>query len=340
MTSNEFFMKKSRELQLQNFSKSQEDTKRPIKTPPRNSPMNTISERGKLGFFDRSRNEKPSPSIKIKKQFFRRATLPVIPSALLNKPQIDTKPVLSSLNFPPDLEKIHIVLFGGSKVGKTALAKKFLNNEFVEKYVPTIENSYIKSFNIHGKELVTTILDTSGNEAFPAMRSLHISNGDGFLLVYAIDDFKTWELIKQLRDEIITKRGENVPIVIVANKCDLEEKREIQKIPTEMQVEIEWRNGFIETSAKTKDVLDVFSKLLQQAKILFPLNSINGSNNSVKKPSMIRIKSAGRMNLSCIKGDSPRKLKENEIEGDSLRKLTENGNSMLARTKSGNCKVQ
>ena len=323
MTSNEFFMKKSRELQLQNLSKPREDTS---KTPPRGSPMNTISENSKLGFCDKPRIEKPPPTVKIKKPFFRRATLPVIPSESLNKAQKDTLAV-PSFNFLPDKEKIHIVLFGGSKVGKTAIAKKFLYNEFVEKYEPTIENSYMKSFNIYGKELVTTVLDTSGKEAFPAMRSLHISNGDGFLLVYAIDDLESWEIIRQLRDEIIAKRGENVPIVIVANKCDLEEKREIQKIPTEMQVEIEWRNGFIETSAKTQDVMDVFSKLLQQAKVLFPLDSINKSKDSSEKPSITRIRSTGRMNLSCLKGGSPGKLPGND-------------EIMLARTKSGNCKVQ
>ena len=66
----------------------------------------------------------------------------------------------------------------------------------------------------------------------------------------------SWENVKSIHDEVIRKR-EKVPIVVVGNKSDLEKSREVSAVQVEAIVELTWNNAFIETSAKTKDVLDI-----------------------------------------------------------------------------------
>lgn len=57
------------------------------------------------------------------------------------------------------------------------------------------------------------------------MRALSISSADAFILVYDVNDAATFEEARALRDQIHeTKGGTAVPIVVVGNKIDLEER--------------------------------------------------------------------------------------------------------------------
>ena len=84
-------------------------------------------------------------------------------------------------------------------------------------------------FEVSGVHLTLEILDTSGENEFPAMRNLSISNADAFILVYDICDMSTFEDVRVIRDQILeTKGSPAVPIVVVGNKLDLaQEGREV-----------------------------------------------------------------------------------------------------------------
>lgn len=45
-------------------------------------------------------------------------------------------------------------------------------------------------------------LDTSGSMQFPAMRRLSLTTGSAFLIVYALDDEKSYEVVKMCIEEI------------------------------------------------------------------------------------------------------------------------------------------
>jgi GTPase SAR1 family protein len=72
------------------------------------------------------------------------------------------------------------------------------------------------------------ILDTAGQEDYQSMLDTWINFAEGFLLVYAINDKESLERLEKTRDRILKlKKGKVCPIVIVGNKCDLENEREI-----------------------------------------------------------------------------------------------------------------
>ena len=59
--------------------------------------------------------------------------------------------------------KYKICVLGGGGVGKSCLTFRFINDQFLSKYDPTIEDSYMKEgFNVDGEAYTVEILDTAG----------------------------------------------------------------------------------------------------------------------------------------------------------------------------------
>jgi Ras-related protein Rap-1B len=75
------------------------------------------------------------------------------------------------------LREFKIVVLGSGGVGKSALTVQFVQGIFVEKYDPTIEDSYRKQVEVDGQQCMLEILDTAGTEQFTAMRDLYMKNG-------------------------------------------------------------------------------------------------------------------------------------------------------------------
>jgi len=97
------------------------------------------------------------------------------------------------------------------------------------------------------------ILDTAGTEQFTAMRDLYMKNGQGFVLVYSITAQSTFNDLQDLREQILrVKDTEDVPMVLVGNKCDLEDERVVGK-DQGLNMARQFNNcAFMETSAKAK----------------------------------------------------------------------------------------
>merc|ERR1712117_643708 len=124
-----------------------------------------------------------------------------------------------------------IVLLGSGAVGKSSLTVQFVQGVFVEKYDPTIEDSYRKQIEGDGMPCILEILDTAGTEQFASMRDLYIKNGQGFVVVYSLTNHQPFQDIKPMRDQIVRVKGtERVPILLVGNKIDLESQREVPTV--------------------------------------------------------------------------------------------------------------
>lgn len=91
-------------------------------------------------------------------------------------------------------------LAGG--VGKSALTIQLIQNHFVDEYDPTIEDSYRKQVVIDGETCLLDILDTAGQEEYSAMRDQYMRTGEGFLLVFAVNNAKSFDDISSYREQI------------------------------------------------------------------------------------------------------------------------------------------
>lgn len=195
-------------------------------------------------------------------------------------------------------------------MGKSCLTVQFVQGIYIDVYDPTIEDSYSKEIEVDERPCNLEILDTAGVAQFTAMRELYIKNGQGFILVYSVTDKKSLEELRAIREQISRIKGtNNVPMVLVGNKCDLTEERELQ--PEDgIQVSTEWSKvPFYETSALLKmNVDDAFvdvvrqiirKEVQQQNEDLLEATSVN------KQPQSIASKRRSIMNLSGMKHDEP-----------------------------------
>ena len=97
------------------------------------------------------------------------------------------------------------------------------------------------------------------------MMDMWISFGEGFLLVFAINEKESFELLKGKHDRVIKgKHGVKCPILLVGNKHDLAEERQVTQEEAN-QLAQSWGIEYIETSAKTNfNCKEAFEKLAQK----------------------------------------------------------------------------
>ena len=170
-----------------------------------------------------------------------------------------------------------ITVLGKGVVGKSSLTYRFINFNAPEEHDPTIEDRYKTTANINGSDYEIEILDTAGEEDFQNMIDMWISFGEGFLLVFAINEKESFGLIRGKYDRIIkAKHGDKtVPILLVGNKLDLEKERtvtfdEAKQLATSLGIE------YMETSAKNNfNCKEAFENLAQK---------IIDSKKSIRKP--------------------------------------------------------
>lgn len=171
----------------------------------------------------------------------------------------------------PPKEKVggvhKIIMVGSGGVGKSALTLQFMYEEFVEDYEPTKADSYRKKAVLDGEECQVDILDTAGQEDYAAIRDNYIRSGEGFLCVFSICEPESFSSTTELREQILrVKTEENVPFILIGNKVDLEEKRQVTAEEGETRAK-DWNVPYVETSAKTKvNVEKVFFDLMRMIK--------------------------------------------------------------------------
>jgi hypothetical protein len=115
------------------------------------------------------------------------------------------------------------------------------------------------------------------------MRDLYIKNGQGFIIVYSLTSRQSFQDIKLIREQIIRVKGTDmVPIVLAANKCDVNEsQREVATIEG-FQLANEWSIPYVETSAKNSHIVNsLFTEIVKEMNI--KSNLFNGSKYKKKK---------------------------------------------------------
>ncbi|VEL13707.1 unnamed protein product [Protopolystoma xenopodis] len=124
------------------------------------------------------------------------------------------------------MREYKLVVLGSGGVGKSALTVQFVQGIFIEKYDPTIEDSYRKQVEVDGQQCMLEILDTAGTSSFNDL----------------VD----------LREQILrVKDTDELPMVLVGNKCDLEDERSVGKEQGQ-NLARHWGCAYLETSAKAK----------------------------------------------------------------------------------------
>ena len=153
------------------------------------------------------------------------------------------------------------IIIGDSSVGKSNLLLRYTHGQFREEYQLTIG----VEFGSHNETVDNNIYriqiwDTAGQENFRSITRAYYKNSACALIVYDISRKESFENISSWIEDCKNSSPKSVFMVLVGNKCDLEENREVSE---EEGRELAEKNGmlFFETSAKTgKNVEQVFEE--------------------------------------------------------------------------------
>ena len=159
-----------------------------------------------------------------------------------------------------------VVMLGSGAVGKSAITVQMVSGHFLSSYDPTIEDSYRTTINVNNQDIILNILDTAGQEEFYALRDQYIRSGDGYIIVFSITSVTSFLEVNAIKEQLnmILDVDDNtlIPIILVGNKCDLEEYRQVQSSDAQRLAE-EWKVKYFETSAKNKtNIHKIFEELV------------------------------------------------------------------------------
>lgn len=155
-----------------------------------------------------------------------------------------------------------MVIFGDTKVGKTSLLERYVNDRFKSSYISTLGyNVYEKRIPYKDSEISLMIYDIGGQEKFREVRKKYAEGANTAFIVYDITNDESFENIKNWKNDLQEFSGD-IPFVLIGNKIDLENQRKVSK---EQGIQLSKKINaldFIETSAKTgSDVQKAFEQL-------------------------------------------------------------------------------
>ena len=179
-----------------------------------------------------------------------------------------------------------LVMIGDSGVGKTSLYEGYSYEQYPPPHVVSNigVDFYVRTITLEGKRVKLQIWDTAGQERFRSMLSSYYRGASGILLVYDVTYEDSFQSVGMWLDGIKKSAPENVQVIILGNKTDLTETREVSTERGRMMAE-EHGLKFMETSAQTGENVELaLLTLVKDIKYLKDLeteesNTTSATNN-------------------------------------------------------------
>lgn len=142
------------------------------------------------------------------------------------------------------------VFLGDQSVGKTSIITRFMYDKFDTTYQATIGIDFIsKTMYLEDRTVRLQLWDTAGQERFRSLIPSYIRDSSVAVVVYDVTNRPSFLNTARWIDEVRTERGSDVIIVLVGNKTDLVDKRQVSIEEGDSKAR-EYNVMFIETSAK------------------------------------------------------------------------------------------
>merc|ERR1719215_1083210 len=163
------------------------------------------------------------------------------------------------------LAKYKLVFLGDQSVGKTSIITRFMYDNFDRHYQATIGIDFLsKTMYLEDRTVRLQLWDTAGQERFRSLIPSYIRDSSGAIVVYDITNRASFLNTAKWIEDVRSERGKEVVIVLVGNKTDLADRRQVSPEEGEEKAK---ENGvmFIETSAKMGYNIKALFRQLAQA---------------------------------------------------------------------------
>jgi len=160
------------------------------------------------------------------------------------------------------LKRTKIVLLGDQSVGKTSLITRFMYDTFDNTYQATIGIDFLsKTLYLDDRTVRLQLWDTAGQERFRSLIPSYIRDSTVAIVVFDITNRQSFLSTTKWIDDVRSERGNDVMVVLVGNKADLSDKRQVTLEEATAKAQ-GLSIMFMETSAKAgHNVKSLFKKI-------------------------------------------------------------------------------
>ena len=167
-----------------------------------------------------------------------------------------------------------VIIIGDSGVGKSNMLLRYSEGKFVENYMMTIGINYVyKVVEIEGAKIKLQIWDTAGQDKYKTITKNYYRNSQGVIIVFGIDSRDSFYSVSKVChyqgnwiEDLSDTMGDSTQVMIVGNKSDLDEKREVTREEAE-DLAKHCDMPYMECTANSgQSVADVFGRLAQTMK--------------------------------------------------------------------------
>lgn len=179
-----------------------------------------------------------------------------------------------------------IIIIGDSSVGKSSLINTFVHEDFNKEYISTIGVDFgVRTIDFGDLRIKLQIWDTAGQEVFRSITRSYYKGAIGCLLVFDVTNKDSFKNIDTWMKDVMNVRTEHkTTFLLVGNKCDLVEKREIWTEDLQKLKKV----PYVETTNYSSET--VFNAFYTLTTLIFDnlnLNDINQYGCGVKKNKVI-----------------------------------------------------
>ncbi|MFX1376836.1 MAG: Rab family GTPase [Promethearchaeota archaeon] len=163
--------------------------------------------------------------------------------------------------------RFKFVIIGDHEVGKTSLVRRFVENKFSHDYRATIGLNILSHYiEFYGNNIIYSLWDVGAQMYFKRFRQTYYLGAQAAFIVFDLTNKKSFDNIKVWYKELENFiQGREIPMIIIGNKKDLNEKRIIEyhdgvNLVNELSQLSNIKFSYIETSALTgENVEDAFT---------------------------------------------------------------------------------
>ncbi|ORX44577.1 ras-domain-containing protein [Hesseltinella vesiculosa] len=148
------------------------------------------------------------------------------------------------------MQKCKLVFLGDQSVGKTSLISRFIYDTFDSAYQATISIDFVpKTMYLPERTVRMYLWDAAGRDRYRYLITSYIRECALAIVVYDTTNRESFETTSKWIEEMLRERHGDVVIMLVGNKIDLIEKRQVTTDEGEEQAN-KYNVMFMETSAK------------------------------------------------------------------------------------------
>ena len=191
---------------------------------------------------------------------------------------------MTELKPKKEIPKFKIIFLGDQGTGKSCILNRFVDDKFDENYQATVGLDFqSKNVKIDNQDIHLLLYDTAGQEKFRSLIPMYTRDANIIMLVYDITRKESFNNIPIWIKDLTNVKFEEVIFVLIGNKIDLNDKREVNKEEGEKYSQ-ENKMIFEEVSAKTGENFPelFYNKIFEQIALKFK-PGVQGTINDIQE---------------------------------------------------------